>query len=64
MDGRPAFGPLPPTSPPTDRQICLYLAEMCSELRRMARRPRFRTIAYLLDMVRLEAEKMAETLPE
>lgn len=64
MDARTAFGPPPPHSPPTDKEICLYVAEMCTELRRMARRPRFRTISYLLDMVRLEAEKIAGDLPE
>ena len=64
MNARTAFGPSSPGLPPSDKEICLYVAEMCSELRRMARRPRFRTISYLLDMVRLEAEKMAGDLPD
>jgi hypothetical protein len=64
MGAPTAFGPLPPGSQPSDKEICLYVAEMCTELRRMARRPRFRTISYLLDMVRLEAEKIASDLPK
>ncbi len=64
MNAGTAFGPPSPASPPSDKDICLYVAEMCTELRRMARRPRFRTISYLLDVVRLEAEKIAGDLPD
>ena len=60
----PVAPPQPLPEPPSDRQICVYISEMCSELRHMARRPKFRTISYLLDMARLEAEKMAKDLPD
>ena len=63
MNARPALTPPPsPSGSPTDEQLCTYIAEMCSELRHLARRPRFRTINYLLDMARLESEKMARDL--
>ncbi len=64
MNARPAFGAPSPGSSPSDKEICLYVADMCTELRRMARRPRFRMIGYLLDMIRLEAEKIAGDLPD
>ncbi len=60
----PVAPPQPLPGPPSDRQICLYISEMCSELRHLARRPKFRTISYLLDMARLESEKMAKDLPD
>lgn len=64
----PARPPPAPSSPlsgaPTDRQICHYISEMCSELRQLARRPRFRTVSYLLDMARLEAERMGKEMPD
>ena len=44
----------------TDEQLFGYIAEMCAELRDMANRPRFRTIRYLLDMARLEAQREAK----
>lgn len=59
--------PAPPSSlpgAPTDRQICTYISEMCSELRQLAKRPRFRTVNYLLDMARLEAERMGKEMPD
>ena len=61
MNARPVLAPpsaLP--SAPTDKETCQYIAEMCAELRHLARRPRFRTINYLLDMARLEAERMGK----
>lgn len=65
MSARPVFVPPPPApGTPTDKQICTYVAEMCTELRYLARRPRFRTINYLLDMARLESEKLAKDLPD
>ena len=65
MSGRSTFDPpQPPPGTPTDKQICLYIAEMCTELRHLARRPRFRTISYLLDMARLESERTAKDLPD
>lgn len=48
--------------PPTDADTCAYIAELCAELRHLARKPRLRTIDYLLDMVRLEAERTAKDL--
>ena len=56
--------PAPLPSTPTEKQICTYIAEMCAELRHLARRPRFRTVGYLLDMARLEAERTAKELPD
>jgi len=44
---------------PTGEDLCLYIAEICDELRSLARSPRFRMINYLLDMARLEAERSA-----
>ena len=61
MNARPVLDP-PSALPgaPTDKETCQYIAEMCAELRHLARRPRFRTINYLLDMARLEAERMGK----
>ena len=47
---------------PTAEELCVYVAELCAELRALTRRPNFRTLNYLLDMARLEAERMAKTL--
>ena len=65
MNARPVLAP-PPALPgtPTDKETCQYISEMCAELRHLAKRPRFRTINYLLDMARLEAEKMGKELPD
>ncbi len=63
MTARPAE-PAPSASSPTDEQVCGYIAEMCSELRHLARAPRFRIIGYLLDMARLESERLAKDLRE
>ena len=64
----PARHSVPPPEPqpgsPTERQICLYISEMCSELRHLAKHPKFRTISYLLDMARMESERMAKDLPD
>ena len=64
MPARPPFAPPPSSGTPSDRQICLYISEMCSELRQLAKRPKLRTINYLLDMARLESEKMGKELPD
>ena len=55
---------MPQPDIPSDKQVCFYVAEMCSELRRLAKGPRFRTVGYLLDMARLEAEKLGKDLPD
>jgi hypothetical protein len=56
---------LPPTPGiPSEKEICRYIAEMCSELRLLAKHSRLRTVNYLLDMARLEAERLGETLPD
>ena len=49
MNARPVLAP-PSALPgaPTDKETCQYIAEMCAELRHLAKRPRFRTINYLL----------------
>ncbi len=45
---------------PSGEDVCLYIAELCGELRSLGQSPRFRTINYLLDMARLEAERSAK----
>lgn len=62
MNARTSATPPPASGPPTDEQLCTYIAEMCGELRHLARRPQFRTINYLLDMARVESERMAKVL--
>ncbi|RYB04966.1 hypothetical protein [Lichenibacterium ramalinae] len=62
MNARPPVTPPSASGPPTDEQLCDYIADMCGELRHLARRPQFRTISYLLDMARVEAERMAKAL--
>ncbi len=47
---------------PSNEDICAYIAEICAELRDLAQRPPFRTINYLLDMARLEAERMGKEI--
>ncbi|RYC31788.1 hypothetical protein D3273_11685 [Lichenibacterium minor] len=63
MPVSPSQVPPPPSGRPSDKQICHYISEMCLELSHLARRPNFRTISYLLDMARLESEKMGKELP-
>ena len=61
MELGPVFGSpssLPHT--PTDEQLLAYIAQMCTELRSLARRPKFKTVNYLLDMARLEAERASK----
>lgn len=55
----PQLPPSPPASGHSDQDVCRYIAEMCAELRHMSRRPSLRMVNYLLDLVRLEAEKAA-----
>jgi hypothetical protein len=62
MSARPVSPQTAPPGPPTDADTCAYIAELCAELRYLARKPRLRTIDYLLDMVRLEAERTAKDL--
>lgn len=50
---------LRPAETASDAQIAAYVAEICRELRGLSREPEFRTLNYLLDMARLEAERMA-----
>ena len=65
MPARPTLVPSQPSSgPPSDRQISLYISEMCAELRQLAKQPRFRTVNYLLDMARLESERLSKELPD
>ena len=45
---------------PSVAEIAAYIAETCAELRRIAKAPRLRTISYLLDSIRIEAEKVAQ----
>lgn len=40
--------------------IAAYVADMCADLRRVATHPKMRTISSLLDMARVEAERLAE----
>ena len=47
---------------PSNEDLCAYIAEICAELRDLAQRPPFRTINYLLDMARLEAERMGKEI--
>ena len=49
-------------SSPSAEELCSYIAEICGELRALTRHPTFRTLNYLLDMARLEAERMARDL--
>lgn len=59
-DGFKHPGPASAGAAPTETELCAYVAEMCGELRSLTRRPSFRTLNYLLDMARLEAERMAK----
>ncbi len=62
-DGPKISSPMNDRGPgPSAEDLCIYVAELCSELRALTRRPRFRTLNYLLDMARLEAERMAKDL--
>ena len=44
----------------TDAQLATYIAEMCREMRSLSRAPQFRALNYLLDMARIEAERLAK----
>lgn len=60
----PQLHTTPDLRTPSDEDVARYLAEMCDELRRLtAGRPKLRTLAYLLDMARLEAERWVKPLP-
>ena len=45
--------------PPAPAEVAEYVAQMSSELAVLARRARFEMLAYLLEMVRIEAEHCA-----
>jgi glutamate synthase domain-containing protein 2 len=45
------------------RQVAAYVAALASELRELARRHRLATLAYLMDIARLEAEAAARSEP-
>ena len=51
---------LRPLTNASDAEIAVYVAELCRELRDLSREPEFRTLNYLLDMARLEAERVAK----
>lgn len=50
--------------PYTDEDVCQYIQDMCLELRSLSRRPRLRTLHYLIDMVRLEAERTVRQMKD
>lgn len=51
---------LVPDAPPGDREVAIYIAAMTAELSQIAQRQRLDVLVYLLDMVRLEAEDVAQ----
>ena len=51
---------LRPPETASDGEIAAYVAEICRELRGLSREPEFWTSNYLLDMARLEAERMVK----
>lgn len=57
--GRP---PVPPTADPVDRgELAAYLAAATAELAGLAHAGGFRTLGFLTDMARMEAERLAAT---
>lgn len=57
--GRP---PAPPTTGPVDRgELSAYLAAATAELAGLAHAGGFRTLGFLTDMARMEAERLAAT---
>jgi len=56
----------PPAHRSTEREpeeegaTASYIAELCADLARMARKDGLETLAYLLDMARLEAQSTAQ----
>ena len=51
---------LPPDRP---RETAVYIAELASDLARLARESGFLELACLLDMARLEADAVASRMP-
>jgi hypothetical protein len=50
----------PPADVPDDREAAaVYIADLASDLARIARRQGFDTLGYILDMARLEARNVA-----
>ena len=49
---------------PTLIERAVYIAETCEELYRIAGPPRLRTLSYLIDMARIEAERTVKDLQE
>ncbi|MGU9981882.1 hypothetical protein ACJ4V0_17765 [Phreatobacter sp. HK31-P] len=57
--------PAAPSAAPVSRaDIASYVGKLASELVELARLAELRTLAYLADMVRLEAEQQAEIIRE
>ena len=53
--------PEPPSAEePTDAELAAYVAEACRELRTLGRTSSYRTVNYLLGLVQMEAEKIAQ----
>ncbi len=48
------------TEPGDPIATAAYAAELCADLARMARRDGLDTLAYILDMARLEAQTLAQ----
>ncbi|MDP3544954.1 MAG: hypothetical protein Q8S29_02125 [Phreatobacter sp.] len=53
-----------PSAPVSRADIASYVGKLASELVELARLAEFKTLAYLADMVRLEAEQQAEIIRE
>jgi hypothetical protein len=53
----------PQTNAETERQTAIYITEMALELRDLARQSNLKLIAYLLEMVFLEAHTTAYKMP-
>lgn len=51
---------MPDPLTPTIVERATYIAETCAELYRLAGPPRLRTLSYLIDMARIEAERIAK----
>ena len=55
--------PSPPSETASDAVVFAYIAQMSAELRSLSHGPKFRTVNYLLDMARLEAERSVKEVP-
>lgn len=43
---------------PTDAEVAIYVAETCADLARLCQREGFRTVRYLIGLLKMEAEKL------